>query len=232
LSLDAQYLGISNARFETEDTISDGLLIGSIALEGTPRIAENLQLLASVGASLVRYADQSDLDFNRINGSLGVFWNFAANTYTRLEVQAQQYTDTDSGDETFSDVAVQFQLGQNQRLREQIQLGYYYQLRGNFADPDSFSRWGNSFNLFVQFPVLTRLSGQLGYRLLLESYSTVDRSDVENQITAELRYAFSEQLSLRGFTFYTNTASNQEEFDVDSFAYGIGFNATFSLPNP
>ncbi|MEN9206202.1 MAG: hypothetical protein Q6K70_10395 [Thermostichales cyanobacterium DRC_bins_46] len=226
---DAQYLGLTNPRFENIRTDSDSLALGSIALMGSPAITPDTQLLITLGATLARFGRQTESDFNRVNGSIGINWRFDPTSFVRLDVQAQNVHSVALGSKFFSDIAVQFRIGQTQNLPDNLTFTYFYQARANFADPNSLNRVGHSLNLALGIPLSDQLNANLSYRFLISNYTIADRRDIEHQLSADLRYQLTPNLTLRGFTTYVNNSSSDNQFTFDSFAYGLGFNATIDF---
>jgi len=227
--VDSQYLSISNPRFENIRTESDSLLLGTVALNGSPQISPDAQLLINLGATLARFGREKESDFNRVNGSVGINWNFDPTSFVRLDVQGQHVQSISLGTKFFSDVAVQFRLGQRQQLPAKVSFTYFYQVRANFADPDTLNRVGHSLNAGFGIPLADQVSATVNYRFLISNYTIVNRRDIEHEISADLRYQISPNFTLRGFTTYVNNSSTDTQFTFDSFAYGLGFNASLSL---
>ncbi|MEM9153761.1 MAG: outer membrane beta-barrel protein [Cyanobacteria bacterium P01_F01_bin.33] len=230
-----EYRGTDNVNFENFVTSpdADGIFLGNIGFVAAPAIADRARLVASISAGIARFSDQTDLDFNRINGSVGIHWDLKP-TFLRMAIQAQNINRTTDGFDDFDDIALQFQLGQTREFQydtfpRPTTVSYYYQLRASFAEPESLSQVSNSFNVSVRHPITPRLQGRLGYRLSLNSYAEVDRADTRNRVSGELRYALSRDVKLRGFVTYTNNESNNDIFQFDALSYGIGIQAGFSI---
>lgn len=230
-----EYRGTDNVNFENfvVSPQADGIFLGNINFIAAPAIADRTRFVASIGAGMARFGDQTDLDFNRINGSVGLHFDLKP-TFVRMALQAQNIDRTTRDLDDYDDIALQFQVGQNRDFLyddfpRSTTVSYYYQLRASFAEPDALSRVSNSFNVSVMHPITERLQGRIGYRLALDSYSEVDRADTRNRISGELRYALSREFKLRGFVNYTNNESNNDVFEFDAFSYGIGIQAGFSI---
>ncbi|MEO1131401.1 MAG: outer membrane beta-barrel protein [Cyanobacteria bacterium J06639_1] len=237
-----EYRGTDNVNFDNFVTSpqSDGIVLGNIGFVATPAIAERARLVASISGGLARFSDQTDLDFNRISGSVGINWDFDP-TFVRVALQAQNIDRIADGASDYDDFALQFQLGQNRDFQyanfpRRTSVSYFYQLRAVFHQPadelpdgsNDLSRVSNSFNVLLRHPITSRLQGRLGYRLALDSY-TNDRTDTRNRVSGELRYALSRDFNLRGFVSYTNNESNNNAFRFDALSYGVGIRAGFSL---
>lgn len=229
LVFNVQYAGNSNTFFEDLDQVSDSLLFSTVTLQSQPRIGSNAFLLTSFSGSVGRYATESSADFNLVRGSVGVYWNFAPDSFTRFDIDGQSYTNANNGDQILNDVSAQIQVGQFQSISDQLRLNYFYQLRRTIADPDTENRLGNSLNVGLEIPFADQLTGSVNYQLLYETYSISDREDLQNQVSAQLRYTFSDQLSLNGFAAYTRKASSQDTSEFEALTYGIGVSTSFSL---
>jgi len=227
--VDGQYLSVSNPRFENIRTESDSLLLGTVAITGSPAISPDARLLMNLGTTLARFGREKESDFNRVNGSVGINWNFDPTSFVRLDIQGQHVHSVSLGPKFFSDVAVQFRLGQSRKLPQGVSFTYFYQVRANFADPNTLNRVGHSLNAGFGIPLSPEVQATLNYRFLISNYTIVNRRDFEHQLSADLRYQLTPSLIVRGFTTYINNSSTDNQFTFDSFAYGFGFNAALSL---
>lgn len=230
LFVDLDVRGTSNAGFLPfeRDRTSDAIFTPTLTFLALPSISDNAQLVASVSAGSSIYASESELAFGYFAGSIGVNWDFAPFWFTRLELQGQQLLAFDNDD--FQSLAVQYQLGRGHVFSDSsLYLRYFYQLRGSLTNDSDLDRIGNSLNASVQFPLNSRLQGRILYRLLVDSFLNDSRTDLNNRIQGEVRYAINDILSVRGFTTYTNNSSTDGDRDYDDVSVGVGFTANFPL---
>ncbi|MEL7083746.1 MAG: hypothetical protein AAF268_05830 [Cyanobacteria bacterium P01_A01_bin.3] len=230
LFVDLEVRGTSNAGFLPfdRDRTSDAVFTPTLTFLALPSISDNAQLIASITAGSSIYASENDLAFGYFAGAIGVNWDFAPLWFTRLELQGQQLLAFDNDD--YQSLALQYQLGRGHLFTDSsLYLRYFYQLRGSLTNDSDLDRIGNSLNASVQFPLNSRLQGRILYRLLLDSFVNDSRTDVNNRIRGEVRYAINDILSVRGFTTYTNNSSTDSDRDYDDLAIGVGFTANFPL---
>ncbi|MEM9567589.1 MAG: hypothetical protein AAF974_04720 [Cyanobacteria bacterium P01_E01_bin.34] len=230
LFVDLEMRGTSNAGYLPfdRDRSSDAVFTPTLTFLALPSISENAQLLASITAGSSIYTNENDLAFGYFAGAIGVNWDFAPLWFTRLELQGQQLLAFDSDD--YQGIALQYQLGRGHVFSgSSLYLRYFYQLRGSLTNDSDLDRIGNSLSASVLFPLNSRLQGRILYRLLLDSFLDDSRTDINNRIRGEVRYAINDILSVRGFTIYTNNSSTDGDRDYEDFAIGAGFTANFSL---
>ena len=230
LFIDLEMRGTSNAGYLPfdRDRSSDGVFTPTLTFLALPSISDNAQLLATLSAGSSIYAKENDLAFGYFAGSIGVNWDFAPFWFTRLELQGQQLLAFENDD--YRGLALQYQLGRGHVFTDSsLYLRYFYQLRGSLTNDRDLDRVGNSLNASVQFPLNRRLQGRIIYRLLLDSFVNNSRTDINNRIRGEVRYAINDILSVRGFTAYTNNISSDNDRGYDDIAIGVGFTANFPL---
>ena len=230
LFVDMEVRGTSNAGYLPFDRDRDGdaVFTPSLTFVAVPSISGNAQLVASLSAGTSIYANESDLAFGYFAGAIGVNWDFAPFWFTRVELQGQQVLAYENDD--YQSLALQYQLGRAHVFTDSsLYLRYFYQLRGNLTNDSDLDRIGNSLNASALFPLNHRLQGRILYRLLLDSFANDSRTDVNNRIRGEVRYAINDILSVRGFTAYTNNMSTDGDRDYDDVSIGVGFTANFPL---
>ncbi|MGK7911740.1 MAG: hypothetical protein AB4050_09725 [Synechococcus sp.] len=230
LFVDLEVRGTSNAGYLPfdRDRSSDAVFTPTLTFLALPSITDNAQLLASIVVGSSIYANEDDLAFGYLAGSIGVNWDFAPLWFTRLELQGQQLLAFENDD--YQGLALQYQVGRgNVFSSSSLYLRYFYQLRGSLTNDSDLDRIGNSLNASVQFPLNKRLQGRILYRLLFDSFFNDSRTDINNRIRGEVRYAINDLLSVRGFTTYTNNLSIEGDRDYDDVSVGVGFTANFPL---
>ncbi|WP_017327848.1 hypothetical protein [Synechococcus sp. PCC 7336] len=226
LFVDMEVRGSTNAAFEP-DPDADLVFLPSVTFVASPSIAQNAQLIASLSGGNGFYADRNDLEFGFISGSIGVNWDFAPFAFTRVELIGQQFFSFDNDD--FRSLTARFQIGSFRFFFDNdLFIRYFYQLDGSLTSENDLDRLGNSMNVSLLYPLSSRLQGRFNYRILLSSFEDVPRTDLNNQVRGEVRYAINSALTVRGFASFTNNLSTDNDRDYDEFSYGLGL--TTSLP--
>ena len=207
---------------------SDTIFINSALLLATPKLGPDTRLIASVGGGLLRFANSGDANYNTLSFSGAVQQRLAAGTYGQLGWAQDNLYRPGGGQRLLRDNSVQFLLGRQDQLAQQLRLDSFYELKASFTQPDEQSRVANTLGARLRYDVTPKLQGALDYRLTFKSFTQVDRADTEHQISALAIYNLSPDLFLAGSVSYLFGRSSNPTVDVRNFAIGISLG--FNLP--
>jgi Putative beta-barrel porin 2 len=208
---------------------SDTIFINSAVLLATPKLGPNTRLIASAGGGLLRFADQSDANYNTLSFNVAVQQRLAAGTYGQLGWAQDNLYRQDGGQRLLQDNAVQFLLGRQDQLGQQLRLDSFYELKASFTNPDEQSRVANTLGARLRYDVTPKLQGALDYRLTFKSFTQVDRADTEHQISALAIYNLSPDWFVAGSVSYLFGRSSQPNVDLSNFALGISLGLNLPL---
>jgi hypothetical protein len=220
---DASVFYTSNVALTRVDKISDIFFAGNAALSWTPRISNELQLQAGTRASIFRYDDTPELDFQSIGAGVGALWTprwawgigFSAR-YDFIELW-DRHSDEILQDHEFSIAAQKILvLGRSHALS----LGTF----GSVGISDPFAEQRDQIGALIGYHVqLTRFFDvDFGYRLAGYFYNAGARTDFNQILSFGGHCYFTRWASLEGFFSWATNYSNKGPFEYDVFAGGGG----------
>ncbi len=200
---------------------SDTVFVNSALLLATPKLGETTRLIASAGGGLVRFANQGDSDYNLLNFNVAVQQRIAPGTYGQLGWVQENLYRSGSGDRLLRDNSVQFILGRQDQLGQQLRLDSFYELRASFTNPDDQNRVENTLGARLRYDITPKLQGALDYRLTFKNFTQVDRSDTEHQISALAIYNINSDVFVTGSVSYLFGRSSSSAIDLDNLSVGV-----------
>lgn len=206
--------------------IGDAVFVNSAQILATPKLGENIRLIAAAGGGITRFASEGASNYNFISYNLAVQQRLAPGTFGQLGwAQDSLYQNSDRR-RLNRDNAVQLIIGRQDQLGEQLRLDSFYELRASFSNPNEQSRITNTIGTRLRYDITPTVQGALDYRLTFRNFTQVDRSDTEHQISALLIYNISPDVFLTGSASYLFGRSSNSAINLDnlSFGLGLGFN--------
>ncbi|MBD1821308.1 outer membrane beta-barrel protein [Cyanobacteria bacterium FACHB-DQ100] len=208
--------------------IGDAVFVNSAHLLATPKLGENTRLIAAAGGGITRFASEGASNYNFVNYNVAVQQRLAPGTFGQLGwVQDTLYRDS-NGQRLLQDNAVQLIVGRQDQISEQLRLDSFYELRASFANPNEQSRVTNTIGARLRYDITPTVQGALDYRLTFKSFTQVDRSDTEHQISALMTYNISPDVFLTGSASYLFGRSSNSAINLDNLSFGLGLG--FNLP--
>jgi hypothetical protein len=216
----------SNVALTRSDTISDSFFVGSVGLSWTPRINNQLQMQLGALASIFRYSDTSELDFQTIGAGVGAVWTPPNAWGIGLTVRYDfielfdRHSDELLQDHEFSLVAQKiFVLGRSHALS--------FDLIGSVGISDPFAQQRDQIGFAIGYhlQLARNLVADLGYRNSGYFYNN-GRSDLNQVFSLALRYYLTRWAALEGFMSGAINNSNRSAFDYDVFTSGGGVGLT------
>ncbi|MCY7276154.1 MAG: outer membrane beta-barrel protein [Phormidesmis sp. CAN_BIN44] len=200
---------------------SDTVFINSALLLATPKLSETTRLIASAGGGLVRFANRGDSNYNLLNFNVAVQQRIAPGTYSQLGWVQENLYRSGTGDRLLQDNSVQFILGRQDQLGQQLRLDSFYELRASFTNPDDQNRVANTLGARLRYDITPKLQGALDYRLTFKNFTQVDRSDAEHQIGALAVYNINSDVFVAGSVSYLFGRSSSASIDLDNLSVGV-----------
>jgi len=213
----------SNNILSGVDPVDDGLFQSSLTLLAVPYSSDTTSVFASVGGGFVRYGEQSQFDYDRLNFNVGVRQQLFPQTYGELGWNNQQLFREDGGERFLNDHSVYFRLNRQDAIAPSLQLKTSYLFQLSFAEPDSRSQAINTLSAGLEYSPYTSLQLGLDYQLSLADFTQRDRFDTYHQVLARLTYQLSPKARLELFGGRSFGGSSDANIDFDGFIFGIGF---------
>jgi hypothetical protein len=224
---DASVFYTSNVALTRRDEISDVFFAGDAALSWTPRLNSDVQMQAGARASIFRYHDTPELDFQSVGAGIGVFWN---PRWTGGIGLSARYDFTELIDRNSSELLQDHQF--SLAAQKILPLGRSHALSfgaiGSVGISDPFAQQRDQIGAVIGYHVqLTRyLAAQLGYRHSWHFYNAGGRTDFNQILSLGAHCHLTRWASLEGFLSWATNYSSKDAFKYDVFTTGGGLALT------
>jgi Putative beta-barrel porin 2 len=199
----------------------DTVFYNSAVLLATPQLGPTTRLVATLGGNLLRYADRDASDYNQLTWTVGVQQRLSAGMYAQLGGGQDTLYQNSSGTRLLRDNALNFTLGRQDQLGQQVRLDSFYALRASFTNPDPQSQLSHSLGARLRYDFSPKFQGAIDYRLTFKDFTQVARFDTEHQIGTSLTYAITPKLFVAGTVSYLFGRSSNAAVDLNNFSVGI-----------
>lgn len=229
LQVYSNFFWTDNVLSVVDDPVDDGILQFGLSLSAFPALGSRTYLLSSVAGDLVRYTDETDLDYNDLSFDLGVYHAFTRRAYLELGWNNNQFFDRGSGDRFLNDHSFYVAVGRRDRLSSRWSLDTEYELEYNLADPISRNRAINRVRASLEYQITPRLETDLSYRFTLVDFTKQDRNDFFHQFILGLNYDLSADSQISFFGGGRLGDSSESFLDFDSALVGVSISINLSL---
>nr|WP_039737553.1 hypothetical protein [Hassalia byssoidea] len=228
------YVGFfaTNNIFSSEvDPIQDGLVFSGLTLASAPlALGPKTYLSAGIDGNLIFYIDQSQFNYNQIRFYVSIYQQLSRRMYGELGWSNQQLfyaKDGDffsAGDRFLNENSLRLSLGRRDPLTQRLVLDSFYELRFNFADPDSRNRINNSLLLSLSYYWLRSLQVGLDYQFNLSDFTLRQREDQYHRLYTHLTYGISDStnVSLQGGV--SLGGSTDQNINFDGWFFSLNYN--------
>jgi hypothetical protein len=228
------YVGFfaTNNIFSSEvDRIQDGLVFSGLTLASAPlALGPKTYLSAGIDGNLIFYIDQSKFNYNQVRFYLSIYQQLSRRMYGELGWSNQQlfYAKNgdffSAGDRFLNENSVHLSLGRRDPLTQRLVLDSFYELRLNFADPDSRNRINNSLLLSLSYYWLRSLQVGLNYQFNLSDFTLRQREDQYHRLYTNLTYGISDStnVSLQGGV--SLGGSTDQNINFDGWFFSLNYN--------
>lgn len=189
-----------------------------------PRLASNLIGNVSISQDFFRYDAFSELDFDSLNVGAGLTYNlwFFHNVSASLQLNYNRLTTGNYNDEFFSNKSVILGLAKNFLLSR---AHYIYAGGGanlGWSNPSEAQR--NEYALYLGYHVrlARRFELDASYRVAINNYTDIDRTDLNQTIDLGVRYHFTPWSSAAAFVSGGFNDSDRTGFDYNVLNTGAG----------
>lgn len=224
---DASVFYTDNAFLTPHDKVEDGFAVASAVLAWTPALTQNLEGQLIFRSAVLRYFDNSTLDFSSLGAGAGLAYKLdkieGANLFARYD-----FTELldNGGDELLSDhewtVGGQkiFPLGQ----RHAIVTGLAASAR--ISTPHSAQRDQISPFVAYQIQLSSALFTEISYRFGYFFYNSDGRVDRNHLVSWNVSYRLNNHFDLGLFASFAANRSNNSRFNYNVTTPGGGMGAT------
>ena len=223
ISGDASVFYTDNVALTRTDKISDVFFAGDAAFSWAPRINNELQLQAGARASIFRYNDTSELDFESLGAGVGAFWT---PRWARGVALSARYDFTELLDRHSNELLEDHEF--SLAAQKIVVLGRSHALSfgviGSVGISDPFVQQRDQVAGVIGYHLqLTRYFGtDFGYRLAGYFYNAGDRTDLNQILSVAGHWRLTRWATLEGFLSYASNYSNTRAFKYEVFSTGGG----------
>ncbi len=222
--------------FAGVDPVDDGFLQTGLLLYGVPSIGRNTFLEFTVANNLIRYSNESQIDYNETFIQAGILHRLSPEmliglgwSNQQLFLDSNQIPSLDKGSRFLNDHSVRVEVRRQDRLSPRLNLSTYYRFQWAFSDPEFRSRIINAFFTGLTYDVQPNLQVGLDYNLALTTFTEQNRSDFFNQISARFTYTIFRNTRLGLFGGYSFGNSSDSRINFNGFVFGVGLNIQIGL---
>jgi hypothetical protein len=223
VSGDASVFYTSNVALTRRDTIADKFFVGDAGLAWTPRINNEFQLQMGARASIFRYDDTSELDFESLGAGVGLLWT-PHNCYGIGFVARYDFTELldRHSNELLEDhelsLAAQkiFALGRSHAVS--------FGLVGSAGISDPFAEQRDQIGAVIGYHLQWArcFDSDLSYKHSWYFYNSGGRTDFNQILALGLHYHLTRWATVDGFVSGAINDSNRSVFKYNVFTAGGG----------
>lgn len=229
------YFQSSNV-FAGIDPVDDGLFRPGLTLYAIPSLGRDTYLSAAIDASMVRYGNQSEFNYNELRFRAGVLQRLTPRTYGEIGWTNQQlysagaeFHNAFQGQKFYNENAFRLELSRQDPLNSRLNLYTYYQFRVGLTEPDSRSRLIHTLYTSLSYQIQPQLQVSLDYQFAFTDFIQQQREDFYHQIATRLSYNLSRRSRLSMFAGVSLGNSSNPNIDFDSFIFGASFSLNVPL---
>ena len=213
----------NNVGLASENTKDDTFMVASAAVGWSKRLTPTVEANAGLQASVFRYADSTELDFQNVGFGAGLSWTppslRGVSLFARYDLTELFGSD---GDHILMDHVLT--LG----AQKTIVFGRSHSLAvgvvgsAGLADPGAAQRSQLGGYLGYRLQITRKLETDFLYRPAVHIYTDSNRADFNQVISWSLRYRFNEWADVSAFMSYGLNRSDRSAFDYNVFTGGAG----------
>jgi hypothetical protein len=223
--------------FSGVDPVDDGFFRPGLTLFAAPPLGPNTFFVGSATVNLVRYSNQTQIDYNELNFEASLMQRLSPVMFGKLGWSNQQLFIASNklpgyskGTRFLDDNAIRLELSRQDKLGGKFSLYTFYQLRIGFAHPVDRSRVINSVVASLSYDIQPSIL-QLGldYQFALATFTQQKREDQYQQIGLRLTYTAFRSVQINLFGGYSFGRSSNRAVNFDGLVLGISLGTTLAL---
>ncbi|WP_299489741.1 outer membrane beta-barrel protein [Acaryochloris sp. IP29b_bin.137] len=175
----------------------------SATLQATPKLGAKTNLIGEIEGRFIRFTKSSG--FNSINTKLGLQQRFGNKTIGQLGWVRRDVFGVGSTNDLVENAA-QLTLYREDLLTgvsaNKLTLNSQYDFLTIFTSTMNSDRFSHRIGLNLNYDLAPKLTGQLGYRVIIDDFIGADNLDIRHQLSAKVTYNFNRQTFLSGSFSY------------------------------
>lgn len=219
----------SENAFRSNPRLSETINQAGLAYYLFPKLSDRTSLYAIAETNLARYGNFGTVDYNELEVQLGIRQRLLPRTFAQIGWRNQRLYSPGYRERLFSVHYIDTLISHRSILNRKTWVDGFYQARLGFADPESASRFRQTFTVSLNYGVTRDFRTSLLYQLDLDDYTQVSRHDTYQQLLGVISYNLTPEsrVSLFGGTRFGRSSSPGVNLN-DTF-YGAGLNVSVPL---
>ena len=228
------YIDSENA-LRLDSRLSDEVYQSGLAFRLYPDLSESTSLYAIAEAGIGRFERDGSRGYNELELQLGVRQEILPQTYAQIGLRNQRFYSRDFGDGQILGINyIDTSLSHRAILDKKTWLDSFYQARLGFSDPETSSRFRQTFTLSLNHAISKELRTNILYQLALEDYTQISRYDISHQFIGTLSYRVTPESRITlfaGTRFGTSSGSDPitSLINLDDTFYGAEVSVNLPL---
>ncbi len=213
----------TNNIFSGVDPVNGGLVSSGLTLWAAPKLGPKINLVTAIDGSLIRYIEQSEVNYNQLRFRAGIRQQLTRRMYGEVGWNNQQLFRARNGDRFLDEHSIRLALYRQDQFTSKLRLDSLYEFRLSFADPDSRSRIVNSLSLYLSYYIQRNIRVGIDYQFGLSDFTRREREDQYHRLLGRLIYSVSRnsQLSVQGGLSLGDSSDSNISFD--GFFFSVSY---------
>ncbi|MGB5914322.1 MAG: hypothetical protein WBG63_05625 [Phormidesmis sp.] len=222
------FVNVDNV-FRSDIRIDEQVYQAGVGLYLAPRISENTSLYGVIETNIARYNDFSAINYNEVQLQVGLRQRLSPRTYAQIGWRNQRLYSPGYREKLFGAQYIDTLISHRSVLTPKTWLDSFYQVRLGFADPESASRFRQTFTLSLNYGISRDFRTSLLYQLDFDDYTQIARYDTYQQVLGVVSYNITPESRISVFGGTRFGRSSSPDINLDDTFYGAGLNVNVSL---
>ncbi|MEO0706347.1 MAG: hypothetical protein AAF050_11875 [Cyanobacteria bacterium J06649_5] len=224
-------LGFFNAdnAFRSNPRLEESIYQSGLAFYAFPKLSDDTSLYAIAETNLARYENFNNVNYNELEVQVGLRQRLFPTTFAQVGIRNQRLYSPGYRDKLFSVSYIDTLISHRSILNSKTWLDSFYQARLGFADPDTASRFRQTFSLSFNHSINQDLRTSLLYQLDFDDYTQVSRYDTYQQLLGIVSYRITPESRISVFGGTRFGRSSSPGVNLDDTFYGAGLNVSVPL---
>lgn len=219
----------SENAFRSNPRIDESIYQSGLAYYLFPKLSDGTSLYAIAETNLARYDQFQSVNYNELEVQLGVRQRLLPRTYAQVGWRNQRLYSPGYRDKLFSVNYIDTMVSHRSILNSKTWVDGFYQARLGFANPETASRFRQTFTVSLNYGATRDLRTSLLYQLDFDDYTQVSRYDTYQQLLGIVSYNLTPESRISVFGGTRFGRSSSPGVNLDDTFYGAGLNVSVPL---
>ncbi|MEL6815911.1 MAG: hypothetical protein AAFP03_14025 [Cyanobacteria bacterium J06598_3] len=219
----------SENAFRSNPRIDESIYQSGLAYYLFPKLSDRTSLYAIAETNLARYDQFQSVNYNELEVQLGVRQRLLPRTYAQIGWRNQRLYSPGYREKLFSVNYIDTMVSHRSILNSKTWVDGFYQARLGFANPETASRFRQTFTVSLNYGATRDLRTSLLYQLDFDDYTNVSRFDTYQQLLGIVSYNLTPESRISVFGGTRFGRSSSPGVNLDDTFYGAGLNVSVPL---